>query len=157
MKKSLPFITSLFVFLGMISVQSAQDLVKGEIRIQDSLELDRMKYVNLIREQIKGKENLPADSVYKNLKIFNRMPAGRLLAVMNIGYSKSLGVSCGHCHNTSQWDSDEKKTKLIAREMAKMTQRINNELLKEITALKDPIVNCTTCHRGKTKPALNLE
>jgi len=31
--------------------------------------------------------------------------------------------------------------------------------LKNIAGLKDrtPIINCTTCHRGQVKPALNME
>ena len=39
-----------------------------------------------------------------------------------------------------------------------MTATINNELLPKIQNLKSekPTVNCTTCHRGSTKPALNL-
>jgi hypothetical protein len=35
---------------------------------------------------------------------------------------------------------------------------INTEQLKKIKNLKseNPGVNCTTCHRGQVKPALNL-
>jgi hypothetical protein len=86
------------------------------------------------------------------------VPAGRLLAIMNVGYGKSLGVSCTHCHVAGQWDSDEKTQKQTARDMSAMAARINNELLKNIPNLKGPnaIVNCTTCHRGQVKPALNL-
>src|SRR6476660_6880649 len=49
----------------------------------DSLEQDRAKYIAIVTEKIKGKEKLPADSVFKNLKMLNRMPAARLLAIMN--------------------------------------------------------------------------
>jgi len=86
------------------------------------------------------------------------VPAGRLLKIMELGYSKSLGVNCAHCHVVDQWDKDDKPTKQITREMIKMAAAINNDYLKNIKNLKspNPIVNCTTCHRGQTKPALNM-
>ena len=86
------------------------------------------------------------------------MPAARLLKVMELGYSKSLGVNCTHCHVVDQWEKDDKSTKQITREMMKMVGGINNEYLKNIKNLKseNPMINCTTCHRGQTKPALNM-
>ena len=126
--------------------------------IKDSVTLERERYVAEVRQQIAGKETLPASQVFKNIKVMTDVPAGRLLAVMNVGYGKSLGVSCTHCHVAGQWDSDEKTQKQTARDMSAMAARINNELLKNIPNLKGPnaIVNCTTCHRGQVKPALNL-
>ena len=126
--------------------------------VKDSVTLERERYVAEVRQQIAGKETLPASQVFKNIKMMTDVPAGRLLAVMNVGYGKSLGVSCTHCHVAGQWDSDEKTQKQTARDMSAMAARINNELLKNIPNLKGPnaIVNCTTCHRGQVKPALNL-
>ena len=126
--------------------------------VKDSVTLERDRYVAEVRQQIAGKETLPASQVFKNIKMMTDVPAGRLLAVMNVGYGKSLGVSCTHCHVAGQWDSDEKSQKQTARDMSAMAARINNELLKNIPNLKGPnaIVNCTTCHRGQVKPALNL-
>ena len=126
--------------------------------VKDSVTLERERYVAEVRQQIAGKETLPASQVFKNIKTMTDVPAGRLLAVMNVGYGKSLGVSCTHCHVAGQWDSDEKTQKQTARDMSAMAGRINNELLKNIPNLKGPnaIVNCTTCHRGQVKPALNL-
>jgi hypothetical protein len=111
-----------------------------------------------IKTQISGKENQPAEQVFKNIKMLTGMPAGRLLAVMQIGYSKSLGVTCTHCHVAGQWESEEKPTKQITRDMSAMAKAINTEYLKNIKSLSNPnpVVNCTTCHRGQVKPALNL-
>jgi hypothetical protein len=99
--------------------------------------------------------------VFKNIQtpFVKSIPAGRLLAVMEIAYSRSLGVTCTHCHTPDRWESDEKPTKQIARGMAAMMAKINGELLPGIKNLKSerPTVNCTTCHRGQTKPALNIE
>jgi Photosynthetic reaction centre cytochrome C subunit len=130
----------------------------GQHLNQDSLEKDRAKYVAQIMETIRGKENMRADSVFKNIKML-KMPAARLLKVMELGYSRSLGVSCGHCHNTADFSSEEKEQKEITRQMAAMSNKINTELLKNIQGLKSSpaIINCTTCHRGELKPALNLQ
>ena len=130
-----------------------------KLAMQDSVEADKAKHVAAVMEMIKGKEKMPVDSVFKNLKLFRGMPAENLLRIMDKGWSRALGVSCGHCHSTTDWASDEKTQKETARAMAKMNGRINNELLKEMPGLKstNPIVNCTTCHRGQVKPALNID
>jgi hypothetical protein len=111
-----------------------------------------------IKAEIAGKENQPAEQVFKNIQLLKGMTAGRLLAVMQIGYSKSLGVDCTHCHVAGQWDKEDKPAKQITREMSEMAKAINTKYLKEIKNLKNtnPVVNCTTCHRGQVKPALNL-
>jgi hypothetical protein len=134
-------------------------ILNNPVRYEDSIEADKAKHVAAVLEMIKGKEKMPVDSVFKNLKIFKGMPAENLVRIMDKGWSRALGVSCGHCHNTTDWSSDEKTQKESTRAMAKMNARINNELLKEVPGLKssNPIINCTTCHRGQIKPALNLE
>lgn len=111
-----------------------------------------------LREQIKGREQEPAEKVFKNVRLLKTVPAGRLLAIMEMGYARSLGVSCAHCHAPGRWESDDKPEKQIAREMAAMVNTINGSLLKNIKNLKSetPVVNCTTCHRGQIRPALNL-
>jgi hypothetical protein len=115
------------------------------------------KLAELVK-RIAGQEDKPAAEVFKNIQLLKAMPAGRLLKVMEFGYSKSLGVNCAHCHVVDQWEKDDKPTKEITREMIKMAGAINNEYLKNIKNLKSvtPIVNCATCHRGQIKPALNL-
>jgi hypothetical protein len=111
-----------------------------------------------LRKQIAEQKEKPAEVVFKNIQWLKGIPAGRVLAIMEIGYSKSLGVDCTHCHVVDQWEKDDKPTKQITREMATMVRLINNEHLKKIKNLKseNPVINCTTCHRGQTKPALNL-
>ena len=115
--------------------------------------------VATVSKQIAGKEDQPAETVFKNLKILNKVPAGRLLLIMQVGYSKSLGVTCAHCHIPGEWEKDDKEAKQITRDMVAMSKTINQDLLKNIAGLKDrnAIINCTTCHRGQLKPALNLD
>lgn len=119
---------------------------------------DREAAIAKIKESIKGKEDQPAGEVFKNVKNFTRMPAGRILAVMQMGFSKSLGVDCTHCHTPDDWASDEKAAKVIARDMQAMAAKINGDLLKNMTSLggRQAVVNCTTCHRGSVKPATNM-
>lgn len=111
-----------------------------------------------LRKAIVGQESKPAAEVFKNIQMLKAMPAGRLLRVMELGYAKSLGVTCTHCHVAGAWEKEDKPTKQIARDMWAMVAVINNDQLKNIKNLKGPnaIVNCTTCHRGQTKPALDL-
>jgi photosynthetic reaction center cytochrome c subunit len=86
-------------------------------------------------------------------------PAVRLLAVMEYGFSKSLGVNCTHCHDPNNWASEEKLTKQVARDMWDLVGKLNRELLPEIPNLSSPmaVVNCTTCHRGQVIPATSLD
>ncbi|HVE57342.1 MAG TPA: c-type cytochrome [Pyrinomonadaceae bacterium] len=111
-----------------------------------------------LREQIKGKEKEPAEKAFKNIQSMKGVPAARLLAVMEFGYARSLGVDCTHCHTPEKWEAEDKNTKQIARDMSAMVKTINGDLLKNIKNLKSatPTVNCTTCHRGQIVPALNL-
>jgi hypothetical protein len=110
-----------------------------------------------LRESIKGKEKEPAETVFKNIQSLKGVPAGRVLAIMEFGYSRSLGVNCTHCHTPDKWEDEGKTTKQVTREMSAMAGKINNELLKGIKNINEKaVINCTTCHRGQTTPALNL-
>jgi hypothetical protein len=121
---------------------------------QEEIQRERAR----IAARIAGHESEPADAVFKNIKVLKDLPAGRLLAVMEIGYARSLGVNCAHCHVPYEWERDDKPQKQIAREMVRMTAAINQHYLPQIKGLKSerPVVNCTTCHRGQVKPALDL-
>ena len=116
---------------------------------------DRM--VEQVRKKIAGKESKPASEVFENIQIewFKDVPAERLLAIMNRGYSRALGVKCTHCHMEDDFSSDDMREKQAAREMAVMHKAINDQLAKmkhlEGTP-EDRFINCTTCHRGKVDP-----
>jgi hypothetical protein len=109
------------------------------------------------RQLIAGRESEPAETVFKNIQVLKGMPAGRLVNVMDIAFSRSLGVRCTHCHE-DEWDHDTIPAKEIARDMWRMNQRLNRDLLQTIKGLegRNATANCTTCHRGAVKPALNL-
>lgn len=132
---------------------------KTEIAQPDTSEFDQAAAVVAIKEAIAGKEEMPAKEVFENLELMGEFPAGRITAIMEFGFSNSLGVTCTHCHNPDDWSSDEKIEKKITREMWKMSGIINTELLPAIADFSDrnAVVNCTTCHRGDVKPATRME
>jgi Photosynthetic reaction centre cytochrome C subunit len=120
---------------------------------------DEAKALADLRKEIAGKENEPAGKVFMDIDVMQNVNAGQLLAIMEKGYARSLGVTCTHCHIPGQWESNEKKEKEAARGMIRMNATINNELLPKVRGLDTdhkPLVNCTTCHRGQVRPALQL-
>jgi photosynthetic reaction center cytochrome c subunit len=121
---------------------------------RDSIAKDRERLYNEELAYIAGRENQPAESVYKNIKLFKGQPAGRVLRIMAQGFAPALGVSCSHCHVAGEYEKEDKPTKQIARDMAAMVAAINTEYLGKIKNLKspNPTVNCSTCHRGQTRP-----
>jgi len=155
MKKS-PLIL-FFLLLGLAPGEVSLGQEQPQSRA-DSIQAENNQYLQALRSSIAGKENQPASEVFENIRIMTRSTAGRLLGVMNMGFSQSLGVSCTHCHVPDRWEIDEKPAKRTARAMSQMVTTINKDLLRSIADLKseNPIVNCTTCHRGQLKPALDL-
>jgi hypothetical protein len=108
-------------------------------------------------ERIAGQEKEPASKVFKNMQLpgLKDVPAANLINIMNLGYSRALGVTCTHCHVEQDFASDEKRPKKAAREMAVMHRAINEQLSKmqslEI-APQERLINCSTCHRGSVNP-----
>lgn len=124
----------------------------------DSFASERDSLMNAVLKQIAGREDAPAESVFKNIKSMKGMPAGRLLRIMNFGYGRSLGVRCQHCHVADRWEAEDRPQKQIARDMMALVRTINETELTKIKNLQSehPGVNCTTCHRGQRKPAMNM-
>jgi hypothetical protein len=119
---------------------------------------DQAKALAELRKSIAGKEDQPAVDVFMNVTEYRGVTAERLLRIMEFGFSQALGVTCTHCHVAGQWDSDDKGTKQTARAMSRMVRAINSDYLKKIDTLNsaNPSVNCTTCHRGQKRPALEM-
>ncbi len=159
------FVVALIIFIAaigkqnrMAQAQTAQTAPTTPAQTPAPAAFDQAKAIADLTAQIKGKEQEPAETVFKNIQTFKGVPAMRVLKIMELGYARSLGVDCTHCHVAGQWEKEDKSTKQTARDMAKMVQTINGDLLKNIKNLKGPnsIINCTTCHRGQVKPALDL-
>lgn len=113
--------------------------------------------VTRLLQAIKGQENKPAGEVFKNVQLLKNIPAGRFLRIMDVGYARSLGVGCDHCHTEDRWEADEKRAKHAAREMIVLVNEINKKLESmENIDTSEPQINCTTCHRGYVKPATQM-
>jgi Photosynthetic reaction centre cytochrome C subunit len=107
----------------------------------------------------------PADDEhYKNLKVLSKDINSEQLERVMFGFERQLGVTCLYCHAPTKnvvpervdFASDEKKEKLIAREMLKMTLKINRKYFntkvdKKLNEVK-PVIWCKTCHRGFPVP-----
>jgi hypothetical protein len=91
--------------------------------------------MNEVMKNIAGKEQMAAESVFKDIKMLKGRRAGEIPRVMNYGFGRSLAVSCYHCHARNDWAKDEKKQKRIARDMMKMVLAINTDYLSKIEGL----------------------
>jgi hypothetical protein len=89
----------------------------------------------------------------RNLKVLPAdMPQAQLIDVMQ-SFNRALGVECSYCHVPGNFASDANGHKEVARGMLRLTERLNRELLPEISGLGEPRVSCFTCHRGAALPA----
>lgn len=112
-------------------------------------------FVRQISQQIVGHEQEPAAQVFKNIQVLKKTPAARFLLIMNLGYSKALGVTCEHCHVKEDFSKDDKRPKRCARDMQLMHGDINQQLVKMQNLAPNPnghFINCSTCHRGHIDP-----
>ena len=82
----------------------------------------------------------------KNLQVLKDVSPDQLQLTMQY-IAASLGVQCNFCHVQGQNDLDDKPTKLTAREMMKMVDRINGTFFDA-----KPTVSCASCHNGRSKP-----
>lgn len=103
----------------------------------------------------------------KNLKVLPKKLTHKQLDHIMDGWAHALGVKCNFCHvrntetNKMDFASDAKPEKKMAREMYKMTSKINQ---KYFNAHKDSLgmvmftgVSCVTCHHGTAHPEGGME
>jgi hypothetical protein len=99
----------------------------------------------------------------KNLQVLPKdTPQPQVVAMMRT-FNAALGVNCDHCHvwtkpgaPSNDMPSDAKATKVVAREMMRMTADVNARLAGAIKKPADQItkVECATCHRGEAIPVV---
>ena len=115
---------------------------------EDSLTQARHRMADSVLKQIQGHENEPATQVFMNVKALTfNINAGQLVRAMDIGFGRSLGVGCEHCHVVRKWESDSMRAKRVARFMISMNGLINNELAKAPDFARAPTVACMTSPR----------
>jgi cytochrome c553 len=102
---------------------------------------------------------------FKNLKVLPKNITHDEMEKVMHDWSSALGQRCGFCHardaqtNKTDFASDAKPEKLMARKMMTMTAKINKKYFKEDKDDKDSdhgammaAVGCYTCHNGKAHP-----
>jgi len=92
-----------------------------------------------------------AAETFKNLQVLGDLQGGsspELWDTMQV-MAGSLSVSCNYCHvaQAGPYESDANKTKLIARNMIRMTRAINDANFGGRL-----VVTCNTCHQGSPHP-----
>ena len=95
-------------------------------------------------------------SKFKNLKVLDKNISDDDLEIVMKEFKTALGVKCNFCHAKSKTDStktdfasDDNKHKHVAREMIRMTNRINKKYFKDMS---EGGVKCFTCHQGEKEP-----
>ncbi len=122
---------------------------------RDSLEKLRAVYVAQIMSQIAGRENDPAEQVFKNIQVLKGITARELVTKMEKEYATPLSWNCTNCHRLApqgNWASDTSNDKRRARFMQQMTNDINLVQLPKLYPKDTPKVTCATCHRGYNEP-----
>jgi len=101
-----------------------------------------------------------------NIKVFPKNVPYKVLDHAMDEWAASLGVRCNFCHEFDaqtkkmNFASDAKPEKEMAREMFKMTAKINSKYFK---GTKDSLglvintgINCNTCHKGTSHPEVKV-
>jgi hypothetical protein len=97
----------------------------------------------------------------RNLKVLPKNTTHEQLEAIMKNFTASLGVKCNFCHAPTadgahlDFASDAKPEKGWARDMMRMTAKINKKFFKvDVKNLngKTAAVSCVTCHNGNTKP-----
>lgn len=94
---------------------------------------------------------------FKNLKVLSKDITEDQLKGVMYSFNEALGVKCNFCHVETNdgklnFASDANMHKIAARDMMKMTMKINKKYFK-VTNPMEYSVNCNTCHNGQVTPS----
>jgi hypothetical protein len=107
-----------------------------------------------------ARAKFPPDSLVNTKVIPKSTPVLQVIGTMR-NFTSDLGVRCQFCHVGEEGQpltqfnfvSDEKRTKLVARQMMLLVQEANRRVdTVPGHSPDDPQVTCATCHRGVSKP-----
>ena len=104
----------------------------------------------------------PPDSLINTQVIPRSTPVSQVIGMMR-NFTFDLGVRCQFCHVGEEgmplerfdFAKDEKRTKLVARQMMRMLEEINRRvdtLPGRAAGAAALVVTCGTCHRGVSRP-----
>jgi hypothetical protein len=115
--------------------------------------------VNVAHAQTPG--HWPPDSLVNTRVIPRSTPVIQVIGAMR-NFTADLGVRCQFCHVGQEgqplerfdFATDEKRTKLVARQMMLMVAEINRRIDSLPAGAGARLqVSCQTCHRGVSRPA----
>jgi len=103
---------------------------------------------------------------WKNLKVIPKNIDEDQMERVMFKYTRALGVTCIYCHPATKpgivpvdvdFASEDNPKKLIARDMMRMTEKINRKYFNfkndySFKTYQAAPVTCNTCHRGLRKP-----
>ena len=91
-----------------------------------------------------------AGQVYQNVKVLGDLSVGQFNRHMvAITQWVAPDQGCAYCHNVQNFADDGKYTKVVARRMIQMTQKVNQDWKPHVA---ETGVTCYTCHRGNNIP-----
>lgn len=91
-----------------------------------------------------------AGQILQNVQVLGDLPIGHFTALMTAMTAwVSPKEGCAYCHNLENLADDSKYTKVVARKMIQMTQKVNAGWQPHVAATG---VTCYTCHRGQPVP-----
>ena len=136
------------------SAEGAAPRPQGPRRVPPTpMKLDtlRREAVAKLMATLVGRENEPAGTVFKNVKLHKTMPAKEFVTMMDEQFGRGLGFNCTSCHmDNGDYASDARKDKIIAMQMIKMQRDIDAKYIAKVKELDDPRpkTTCVMCHRG---------
>jgi photosynthetic reaction center cytochrome c subunit len=159
------FIVIIGIFFGAIFVgfffTDATDTVQRGYRGTAMVQLSKASDLAAVKDVHAVLEADPIDdpdpslpsvrSKYKNVQVLDDLTVLEFSRLMNaLSEWVAPEEGCTYCHNTNNMASDEKYTKIVARQMLIMTRRINNDWTSHVG---NTGVTCWTCHRGQAVPS----
>lgn len=131
--------------VALIFVLLAAGLMAVDARNESQSNQNNREALAEINKMIAGREDEPAERVFKNIELLKGRKASRLPGMMS-ALTGLLGVDCAHCHAPREWEK-ETPAKQTARKHFDMLKVANDQL-----EIQNPGVTCYTCHRGNPLP-----
>ena len=151
MKIVVLFLFTLVAISSFVAIEKPTEVSTKLMR--DTLQNDRQKIIAELKMKYADKLEIPADSVFKNIKYLKGKSVEGVLSVMNT-WGHALGVTCRSCHEPEDWASEKKRNFLRTREMIELTSSLNKDLLPKMKNFRQPVtMGCISCHNEMKEPS----
>ena len=90
---------------------------------------------------------------HKNLKVLDKAISVYELKKTMEGFTVQLGVKCTFCHIVDQYEKDDRPHKADARRMIQLVMDMKAKKASYFgPRVKEAVITCSMCHRGKAEP-----